>query len=385
MKKLCVLGISGSIGVNVSDVVLSHREDFEIVGASVNTKIAVLEEMLSLHPSIRFVAIGDYSFAETFQKAHPDIHVFFGERGLTELIDATSCDMVVNALVGFAGLVPTVHTLERGIDCALANKESLVVGGELIREILKSGKAHLYPIDSEHVALAKLLNAHDPDVVSALYITASGGAFRDLSREELSGVTPEQALRHPSWSMGAKITVDSATMMNKGFEIIEAYHLFHFPLEKIHVLMHDESVIHSAVELKDHSIAADLGPADMRIPITYALYEERYADTEPVARLHLEDLGSLHFRPFDPERYPAVELAKEALRIGGSMPCVLNAANEEANLAFREGRLPFIKIEEIVGFTMKRHKLVMNPSLDDLIKINSWARKTALSRIEEGA
>lgn len=385
MKRLCVLGISGSIGVNVSDVVLSHREDFEIVGASVNVKIAVLEEMIALHPSIRFVSIGDLSCAETFQKAHPDIAVFFGEAGLIELIDATPYDMVVNALVGFAGLVPTVHTLEKGIDCALANKESLVVGGSLIHEILRNGKAHLYPIDSEHVALAKLLNAHDLKDVSSLYITASGGAFRDLSREELRDVTLAQALRHPSWSMGAKITVDSATMMNKGFEIIEAYHLFHFPLEKIHVLMHDESVIHSAIELKDHSIAADLGPADMRIPITYALYGESYAETGRVAHLHLEDLGSLHFRPFDPKRYPAVELAKEALRIGGSMPCVLNAANEEANLAFREGRLPFIKIEEIVGFAMKQHKLVMNPSLNDLIRIDSWARKTASNRIEKGA
>ena len=248
----------------------------------------------------------------------------------------------------------------------------------LINNLLKAGYGKLYPIDSEHVAIYKLLKEHSLQEVDEIIITASGGSFRDLKRDQLENVTVEQALKHPSWKMGSKITIDSATMMNKGFEIMEAYYLFHFPLEKIKVLLHDESVIHSLIKLVDHSYHADLGPADMCIPISYALYEGNYHNVD-VKDLSLEDLATLHFRKYDNKRYPCVEFAKKALLIGGSMGCVLNASNEVANRLFRENKIKFLDIEKIIMKVMSLHQVEQNPTLDDLIRINDWAEKTALS------
>lgn len=372
MKKLCVLGITGSIGKNVCDVVRQNPNDFEIVGCALASNIKDLKEILKIHHSIKYVAIKDKKLGEELKKEYSYLTIFSDEDYLIKVIDGDNYDLVVNSLVGFDGLVPTIHTLNKEIDCALANKESLVVGGDLINKILKEKKCRLFPIDSEHVALAKLIKNRENEV-NRLIITASGGSFRNLSREELSNVTVEQALNHPSWKMGAKITIDSATMMNKGFEIIEAYHLFHFPLDKIDVLLHDESIIHSLVEMKDHSLLADLGIADMRIPISYALYEGNYHFLD-VKTLSLDDLQVIHFRKMDYNRYPAVELCKKALTIGGSMPCVLNGANDVCNLAFRENKIKFIEIEKIIEKVMNEHKLVMNPTLEDLIEINLWAR-----------
>ena len=375
MKKLCVLGVTGSIGVNVCDVVKQNPNDFEIIGVALANNINVLKDILKEHKSIKYVAIKNKQLGEELRQEYQDLIVFNDEDYLIKIIDAFNYDMVVNSLVGFDGLVPTVHCLNKNIDCALANKESLVVGGELINKILQEKSCKLYPIDSEHVALAKLIKNHENNI-NRLIITASGGSFRNLSREELKNVTVEQALNHPSWKMGAKITIDSATMMNKGFEIIEAYHLFHFPLEKIDVLLHDESIIHSLVEMRDHSLLADLGVADMRIPISHALFEGNYHDLN-VKSLSLEDITSIHFRKLDYLRYPALNLCKKALSIGGSMPCVLNGANDVANLAFRENKIKFTEIEEIIEKVMNEHKLVMNPTLQDLINVNNWARYQA--------
>lgn len=375
MKKLCVLGVTGSIGQNVCKV---SKNNFEIVSVALNNRIDLLENILKDSPSIKYIAIQDNEKANMFKKNHPNYIVFTGRNCLIDLIDVCEVDIVVNALVGFVGLEPTVHTLKKNLICALANKESLVVGGELINNLLKAGYGKLYPIDSEHVAIYKLLKEHSLQEVDEIIITASGGSFRDLKRDQLENVTVEQALKHPSWKMGSKITIDSATMMNKGFEIMEAYYLFHFPLEKIKVLLHDESVIHSLIKLVDHSYHADLGPADMCIPISYALYEGNYHNVD-VKDLSLEDLATLHFRKYDNKRYPCVEFAKKALLIGGSMGCVLNASNEVANRLFRENKIKFLDIEKIIMKVMSLHQVEQNPTLDDLRRINDWAEKTALS------
>ena len=384
MKKLCVLGITGSIGVNVADIVKNNREDFEIVGVALYSNIEILFTVLSEHPSIKYVYVGEAKLKNEILNKYPNLTIFTKEDSMIKLIDAFDYDMVVNALVGFAGLEPTVHTLRKGIDCALANKESLVVGGELINSILKSSSCKLYPIDSEHVALAKCLKNKKVSDVNRLILTASGGSFRNKTRDELKNVTVDDALKHPSWKMGAKITIDSATMINKGFEIIEAYYLFNFDIDKIDVLLHDESVIHSLIEMNDHSLLADLGPADMRIPISYALYEGNYHNVDDVSYLSLEDLTSLHFRKYDKNRYPGVELAKRAIREGGTMPCVLNAANEALNLAFRQNKISFLSIEEIIEKVMNLHTIINEPTLEDLINVNKWAYDKAISFIEKG-
>ena len=384
MKKLCVLGITGSIGVNVADIVKNNRDDFEIIGVSLNSNVDVLFGILKEHPSIKYVYIEKSELKNVILDRYPNLIVFTKEKTMIDLIDAYDYDMVVNALVGFVGLKPTVHTLEKGIDCAIANKESLVVGGTLINNILKTSKAKLYPIDSEHVALAKCLKHKKVEDVKKLILTASGGSFRNKTREELKDVTVEDALNHPSWKMGAKITIDSATMINKGFEIIEAYYLFNFDIDKIDVLLHDESVIHSLIELSDHSLLADLGPADMRIPISYALYEGNYHDVSDVSYLSLEQLGSLHFRKYDKSRYPGVELAKRAIKEGGTMPCVLNASNEAVNLAFRENKISFLQIEKIIERVMNLHKIINEPTLQDLIDVHKWAYDKAISFVMEG-
>jgi len=382
MKSLCVLGITGSIGKNVSEVVKVHQDDFVITGCSFNTSMDVFKKIYEDNPSIKHVAVCDEETADIVKKTYPELIVYTGDNALRALIKYNNYDMVVNALVGFCGFIPTMAALYKGIDVALANKESLVVGGHLIKRALEEGNAKLYPIDSEHVAIAKLLKNRPIEEIKNIHITASGGSFRDYSREELENVSLEKALNHPSWNMGAKITIDSATMMNKGFEIIEAFYLFDMPLDKIKVLMHDESVIHSAVELVDHSFIADLGPADMRIPITYALYEGNYQDTCDVENLDLAKLSSLHFREFDEKRYPAVALARKAISIGHSMPCVLNASNEVANEAFRKGKIPFLSIEVLIEKAMNAHNVVLNPTATELVDID-WETKSYVKELIE--
>ncbi len=383
MKKICLLGASGSIGKSTCDILKKFNNSFELVAVSINKSVDILESIILQFPSIKSVCVCNAPIIE-LQKKYPRITFFTKEDGLIDLIANSSCDMVVNALVGFVGLKPTVYALEHDIDVALANKETLVAGGELINDILdKHHSVHLYPIDSEHVALAKCLMHKNHKDVKRLIITASGGAFRDLTREELKGVTLQDALKHPSWSMGEKITVDSATMVNKGFEIIEAYYLFNFEENKIDVLLHDESVIHSLVEMNDHSYVADLGPADMRIPISFALFEKEYQKNDTLPSLDLSLLGSLHFRKLDLKRYPALELARRCIKEKGTLGCVMNAANEACNLAFRKGELEFDKIEEIIKKVMDEHRIIDHPTLLDLIYVNNQAYQEAINYIKE--
>ena len=380
MRRIILLGASGSIGSQTIDIIKKHRKTFDLVGFTVGSRIEVVDDILNEFPNVQYIVIKEKSNIYQFEKRYPHIKFNYGDEGLTEIIKEVKCDMVVNALVGFVGFLPTIKTLELGIDLALANKESLVVGGELVNDLIKKYHSHLYPIDSEHVALAKCLKAGK--TVDRLIITASGGAFRDLDRNQLKDVTVEMALKHPSWLMGKKITVDCATMMNKGFEIIEAYYLFNFPLDKIDVLIHDESHIHSLVEFNDGSYIADIGPADMRVPISYALFKMKRIKND-FKRLPIEDFWTFHFRKFDPNRYPCVGYARDALTIGGTMPAVLNAANEEAVYAFLDKKISFLSIEKIIKNVMQKHNVIKSPTINDLLNANSWAREQAKNLIKK--
>ncbi len=369
MKTICLLGATGSIGMSTCDVIMSNPDSFVLKAVSCNHKIDSIRTLLNQFKSIEYACIVSEDISD-LRNEFPNVVFFEKESGIIDLIEKSNCDMVVNALVGFAGLMPTVYSIEHDFDIALANKESLVVGGELINKLLKKHpNAHLYPIDSEHVALKKCLKNKDINDVKKLIITASGGAFRDLKKEELKNVTVAQALNHPTWQMGEKITIDSANLVNKAFEIIEAYHLFHFDESKIEVLLHDESYIHSLILMNDNSFVADIGPRDMQIPISYALFEENvYGKGLP--SIDLSKINALHFRPLDESRYPALKIARRVLKEGGILGCIMNAANEAANLAFRENRLPFYQIEEVIEHQMDRYSNIKEYNLLDLINIH---------------
>ena len=381
MKKICLLGSTGSIGRQTIEIINDNIKDFSLVGVSCGKNINELRKILFSNQDIKFVCVQDKENISLLEEEFKDVTFYYGDEGLIKLIDSSSYDMVVNALVGFVGFIPSVHTISKNIDLALANKESLVVGGELINDLLKKSTSKLYPIDSEHVALAKCLKGKKKKEIKRLVITASGGSFRDLSREELTNVTKEDALKHPSWSMGEKITIDSATMMNKGFEIIEAKHLFNLPLKKIDVLLHDESVIHSLVEFVDNSYLADLGPADMKVPISYALYEGKRQKINTKV-LKLEEMGTLHFRKLDLKRYPCIEYALRSIKTGGTLPCVLNASNEEAVYAFLRNEISFLEIEEIINLMISSHRVIDNPTIEDIVYIDKLTRKLTIEEIK---
>ncbi|NLB40186.1 MAG: 1-deoxy-D-xylulose-5-phosphate reductoisomerase [Erysipelotrichaceae bacterium] len=348
MKRILLLGASGSIGQQTLDVISSNSEHFELVAFSVGEKVDTVATIIRLHPGVKYICIKHREYIDILQKQNPDIIFFSGDEGLLKIVKKAPYDLVVNALVGFSGFPPTIAALKKKATICLANKESLVVGGEIVNRLLKKGYGKIYPIDSEHVALAKCLSQAKKDQVKKLILTASGGAFRTYRLEQLSDVKAEDALKHPTWQMGAKITIDSATMMNKGFEIIEAHYLFGYGLEDIEVLMHDESHVHSLVKLEDDSFLADISHPDMRLPITYALFEGQ-TKFECARIKSLKQLDNYHFHDFDAAKYPCVALAKEALKMGGTALAVLNAANEVAVYAFLENRIPFLSIAKIIA------------------------------------
>ncbi len=380
MEKIILLGASGSIGSQTLEILLENPLDFELTGVSVGHRVGCLETILSSFPSVRTVCVREREDSLLLKEKYPRVEFVWGDRGLIELIDRAEASLVVNSLVGFVGFLPSLHCLEKGIDLALANKESLVVGGNLLKEARKKTGANLYAIDSEHCALAKCLEGKNPEDVRNLVLTASGGSFRDFSPEELKTVDASQALAHPSWAMGKKITIDSATMMNKGFEVIEAMHLFGFPKEKIKVLLHDESVIHSMVEFKDGSYLADLGPTDMKVAIAYALYRNHRHEvrTKPLC---LEELSGLHFRKRNPSLYPCLELAFRAIGLGGDAPAVLNRSNEEAVYAFLNGEIRFTEIAEVVENVLSEHRVKANPNREDIIDSDKWAKNKSMEWI----
>lgn len=382
MKRLVLLGASGSIGVQTIDIIQQHPDLFELVSFGVGKNIVKAKEYLNLFPSIQTISVQLEEDAIDLQKEYPNKTILFGEKGMEEIVSQDNYDVLVNALVGFAGFLPTLKAIQTHHNVALANKETLVCGGELINRALKEYGCELYPIDSEHSAIWQSLRGNKKEQVKRLLITCSGGSFRNKTREELKDVTVEQALAHPNWSMGSKITIDSATLMNKGFEVIEAHWLFDIPYENISVLMHPESVVHSAVEYVDHSVIAQLGAPDMRLPIQYALtYPDRYAyqlDTP----LDLTKLGTLHFDAPDTTRFPLLALAFECGKKGGNLNAVMNAANEVANAAFRNHEIPFLKIEEIVMSAVSNVQFQELNTVQDVIDADTWGREYAMQMVK---
>lgn len=382
MRNVVLLGASGSIGSQTLDLLGKDRLCFTLRAFSLGTRVEQIPAILKEFPTVTDVCVMHESDAKEWSARYPSIRFYHGDEGLREIIDAVPCDLVVNALVGFAGLLPSVHALEKNKILCLANKESLVVGGQFINRLLQNGKGKLYPIDSEHVGLAKCLARVSREDIESVWITASGGSFRSLSRSELENVTPEMALNHPTWKMGAKITIDCATMMNKGFEVIEANVLFGYPLERTHIQMHGESCIHAFVKKKDGSIVADVSSPDMHGPIAYALYEGK-APFEVVHAKRLEDLGPYTFFEFNPSRYPAVGIALEAYRRGGTAPAILNAANEVAVHGFLEGKLPFLGIEREIEIALSSIPVIEDPSLRDVLEADLKTRHFVRERLEK--
>lgn len=372
-KKIAILGSTGSIGTQALDVISQHPDLFEARVLTAGRRADLLiDQARRFLPDA--VVIADESQYHYVQEALADlpVKVYAGEEALCQVVESNQIDMVITALVGFAGLKPTLHAIDAHKAIALANKETLVVAGELVMQRALIKKAPILPVDSEHSAIFQCL-AGEKSAIEKIILTASGGPFRLMERERLAAVTPAEALKHPNWQMGAKITIDSATMMNKGFEMIEAKWLFGVSPTDIEIVVHPESIIHSAVQFADGAVKAQLGMPDMRVPIQYALsYPQRLTLNTP--KLDLFTLGHLTFEKPDMERFACLALAYEATQSGGNRPCVLNAANEVANLAFREGRLGFLQIAEVIAETMARTPFVAEPSLDTYLATDKEAR-----------
>ena len=374
-RRVAILGSTGSIGVQALDVVARSGGELEVVALSAASGWESLLDQAAAH-HVKRIALADRDAAARAAEAWTEGEVLTGTDGLVELITESDCDMVLNGLVGSAGLVPTVATLGEGIDLALANKESLVVGGELVTQLAEATGAQIIPVDSEHSALFQLLAGEQVGSVERLILTASGGPFRGRRREQLEEVTVEQALAHPTWDMGGKITIDSATLMNKGLELIEAHHLFGTPYEQMDVVVHPESIVHSLIQLCDGATLAHLGYPDMRVPISYALHFPERAEV-PIPPLDLTAAGSLNFEPADEETFACLRLAREAARAGGTAPCTLNAANEVAVHAFLAGRLHFLEIASVIEETLAELPAEPVHSFEGLGEADAQARRMA--------
>lgn len=373
-KRILVLGSTGSIGGQALDV-CAREPELEVVGLSAERSWEELIVQAREH-GVKRVALADEDAAARAAEAWTDGKVLGGAEGLVNLVVESGADLVLNSLVGSAGLGPTVATLGEGIDLALANKESLVVGGELVGALAEATGARIVPVDSEHTALHQLISGQPPGAVERMTITASGGPFRGRTRAELAEVTVEQALDHPTWAMGGKITIDSATLMNKGLEVMEAHHLFGTPYDRIDVVVHPQSLVHGLIQLADGAMVAHVGPKDMRIAISYALHGGESVDLG-IEPLDLAAIGELTFERVDLEAFPCLRLAGEAARAGGTAPCVLNAANEIAVHAFLEGRLRFLEIADVIERTLS--ELGSEPVLafESLYESDRQARKLA--------
>lgn len=375
MKRIAILGSTGSIGTQALDVIRQHPSEFEarVLTAGSNWELLV-KQAREFHPDAVVIANESYYDAVCEALADLPIKVYTGSDALCQVVASDSIDLVLTAMVGFAGLRPTVAAIQAGKTLALANKETLVVAGRLIRNLCEQHRVGILPVDSEHSAIFQSINGEAHNQVRRILLTASGGPFRHFTVDQLREVTPAQALQHPNWKMGAKITIDSATMMNKGFEMIEARWLYDVKPRDIQVVVHPESVIHSAVEFDDGAVMAQLGTPDMRLPIQYAFsYPRRLPlNGEP---LDLFSLGALHFERPDEERFPCLRLAYEAIERGGNMPCILNAANEVTNLAFREGKISFYDISDFTERAMKQMSFLAEPTLDELFETDAQTRQ----------
>jgi 1-deoxy-D-xylulose-5-phosphate reductoisomerase len=377
-KKVLILGSTGSIGEQALEVV-EGSEELELCGLSAGHRWERLCEQAVQHGVNRIALHCSDSAESAAKELGPQTKVLAGEAGVRELVTTCEPDLVLNAIVGFAGLGPSIVALSEGIDLALANKESLIAGGELVMALAEASGAHLVPVDSEHSALHQLVRGGAPGTVDRLVLTASGGPFR--GRSDLSGVTPAEALAHPTWEMGGRITVDSATLMNKGFEVIEAHHLFGFAYELIDVVVHPQSIVHALVKLNDGASLAHLGHPDMRVPISYALHLPERADVDAPA-LDLATVGELTFEPPDEDAFRCLRLAREAGIAGGTAPCILNAADEVAVEAFLAGRLPFTGIPEVVEETLSELPVQAPGHFEELFAVDSQARERAAAIAE---
>jgi len=381
VKKISLLGATGSIGWQTYDILKEQRDAFQLVAFSSGKNLEKTREMIeTLKPELVSVQLEEDAL--TLASEFPNIQFTFGAKGLVEVATHPDSTVLVNAVLGSVGLESTLAAIRMGKTIAIANKETLVTAGHLVMAEAKKYKATILPVDSEHSAIFQSMNGENPKNIERLIITASGGSFRDKTREQLKHVTVADALNHPNWSMGAKITIDSATMMNKGLEVIEAHVLFDMSYDKIDVLLHRESIIHSLVEYHDTSVIAQLGTPDMRVPIQYAL---SYPDRIPLhngQRLNLAQIGQLHFQEMDFERYPALRLAYEAGRMGGTILTAMNAANEAAVAAFLQGKITFLEIDETIERVMQAHQNIAIPDLQTILHVDSETRKIVLDMVK---
>lgn len=378
MKNIAVLGSTGSIGKNTLEVVRNLNRNGYPVSVkyiSANSNVELLAEQIEEFKPKAAVIFNEAGYnALKLRSLKHKCEILCGQAGINEISRRDDFELVVNALVGFSGLIPTTEAIKHGKDIALANKESLVVAGELIYSMLSGSSAHLLPIDSEHSAILQCLQGEPMKQVTKLILTASGGPFREFTREEMNNVSVEQALKHPNWVMGNKITIDSATLMNKGFEIIEAKWLFNIKAENIEVLIHPQSIIHSMVEFSDGSVKAQLGVPDMKVPIQYALtYPERINSDFP--RIDFKQLKNLTFDEPDLEKFECLKLAYDVIKSGGSYPIVLNGANEAAVELFLKEKIRFMDIPALIKSAMDKHENHVSPSLENIVEIDSWSRR----------
>lgn len=381
-KQICILGSTGSIGTQALDVIRQHPDLYEAYALTANDSVEKLAEQAREFNPAAVVIANETRYEELKAKlADTDVKVYAGHKALCEIVEAGPVDMVLAALVGFAGLEPTIRAIKARKKICLANKETLVVAGELILDLVSKYHVDLLPVDSEHSAIFQCLVGEEMNEVDKILLTCSGGPFRNFTHEQLLTVTAADALRHPTWKMGAKITIDSASLMNKGFEVMEAKWLFGVPAEKIEVLVHPQSVVHSGVQFKDGAVKAQLGVPDMRLPIQYAF---SFPKRLPLNgdRLDLFSTRKLEFFKPDAQKFPCLRLAYEAISEGGNMPCILNAANEVANAAFRRGECSFLGMAEVIERTMRQASFDKTPNLDTYFQTDAEARQIAASLLK---
>ena len=378
MKKISILGSTGSIGTQTLEIVRKFPNEFKIAGLTTNKNIELLKKQIKeFKPAA--VAVMDEEKADELKA---DVDVYKGMGGLIKIAKLSEADTVVNSLVGSIGVLPTIRAIENSKNIALANKETLVSAGSIVMAKVKQRNVNLMPIDSEHSAIWQCLNGEDRKTVSKITITCSGGAFKDKTKKELEKVTAKDALKHPTWNMGAKITIDCATLMNKGFEVIEAHWLYGLDYDKIDVVLHPESIVHSLVEFDDYSTIAQLGMPSMKIPIQYALtFPKRFKNSE-LPQLELKKISQLNFKEISNELFPCLNYAYNAGRSGGSLPAVMNAANEAAVYAFLENKIKFLDIARLVKKKMDEHRVIKNPDLDEILEVDKKVKKETKDEIQ---
>ena len=375
---ICILGSTGSIGTQALDVISQHEDRYEVYALTANNKVELLaKQARQYNPAAVVIANEErYDELKTLLSDRPDIKVYAGAQALCDIVEAGPIDMVLTAMVGFSGLEPTIHAIRARKKICLANKETLVVAGELICQLAEEYHVPILPVDSEHSAIFQSLVGEGDNEIEKILLTCSGGPFRKFTQEQLQTVTAADALKHPTWDMGAKITIDSATLMNKGFEVMEARWLFGVPADRIQVLIHPQSIVHSAVQFADGSVKAQLGVPDMRLPIQYAFsFPERLHLNGP--RLDLFKSHDLEFLEPDVEKFRCLQLAFDAIHLGGNMPCIVNAANKIVNEAFRHDRCSFPQMADIIGETMQRATFSATPTLDTYLQTDAEARRIA--------